>query len=161
MHICNFYLELCVWSGYMCYRFPILIDMFPIVIFRSRYPVIPVSVFRPPFMFPFPFPTKKAGTVLEFSRPFSSVHVASSGPSGVAIGDGPEKSRKRSEQRSTRRREFPNVRRLTYPSVRRLTYPNFLKIDLKITHFLWWMNSARINWIQQMCKTDGRTLWSP
>ena len=107
----------------------------------DRYIPFPLSRntglgFPSTFSVPVSVPEKKAGTVLEFSRPFSSVHVASSGPSGVAIGDGPEKSRKRSEQRSTRRREFPNVRRLTYPSVRRLTYPNFLKIDLKITHFL-------------------------
>ena len=43
----------------LCYRFPIVIETFPFEIFRSRYPVIPVSFSRPTFPFPFPFPAKK------------------------------------------------------------------------------------------------------
>ena len=41
----------------LCYRFPIVIDMFPFEIFRSRYPVISNSFSRPAF--PFPFLAKK------------------------------------------------------------------------------------------------------
>jgi len=62
---CNLCVELNVLSGYMyhvpvlSYRFPIVIDMFPTDMFRSRYPVISVPFSRPLFPFPFPFPAKK------------------------------------------------------------------------------------------------------
>ena len=63
MHGCNYCVELTVLSGYMyidvsvlCYRFPIVIDTFPIEVFRSRYPVISNSFSRPAFPFPPPFP---------------------------------------------------------------------------------------------------------
>ena len=63
MHGCNYCVELTVLSGYMyidvsvlCYRFPIVIDTFPIEVFRSRYPVISNSFSRPAFPFPLPFP---------------------------------------------------------------------------------------------------------
>jgi len=64
MYGCNYCVELNVSSGYMCfpdlsYRFPIVIDMFPTDMFRSRYPVISVPFSRPFFPFPFPFLAKK------------------------------------------------------------------------------------------------------
>ena len=60
---CNLCVELNVLSGYMyhipvlSYRFPIVIDMFPTDMFRSRRLVIPFPFSRP--LFPFLFPKGK------------------------------------------------------------------------------------------------------
>ena len=66
MHSWNYLLKLNVSSGYMYIpvlssRFPIVIVMFPIELFRSRYSVIPISFSRPTFPFPIPFPVQKCG----------------------------------------------------------------------------------------------------
>jgi hypothetical protein len=65
------YLDFPVWR----YRFPIVIDMFPIEIFRSRYPVISNSFSRSTIPVPFPFSAKKTGSgiVRVFSRPLTSL----------------------------------------------------------------------------------------
>jgi hypothetical protein len=41
------------------YQFPIVIEMFPIEIFRSRFPVISNSFSRPTIPVLFPFPAKE------------------------------------------------------------------------------------------------------
>jgi len=60
-------------------RLPIVIGMFPIELFRSRYPVIPISFSRPAFLFSFPFPIQKCGcgNGLGFFQPFSTVCIPS------------------------------------------------------------------------------------
>ena len=63
----------------LSYRFPIVIDMFPTDMFRSRYPVISVSFSRPLFRFRFRSRQKKTGSGLvwgfsrSFPRPFSTL----------------------------------------------------------------------------------------
>jgi hypothetical protein len=65
----------CVGVPNLSHRFPIVIDMFPINMFRSRYPIILISFSRLPFPFPLPFLAKNTGvgTVRGFSRPFPTV----------------------------------------------------------------------------------------
>jgi hypothetical protein len=62
------------------YRFPTVIDIFPIEIFRSRYTVISNSFSRPTMPFPLTFPVKKIvmGMVKVFSRPFPTVYIPKS-----------------------------------------------------------------------------------
>ena len=64
MHSWNYLLKLNISSAYMYIlvlssQFPIVIVMFPIELFRSRYPVIPISFSRPTLPFPILFPVKK------------------------------------------------------------------------------------------------------
>ena len=54
MHACS-YSHVTVFM----YRFPIVIVIFPIEMFRSRHSVISVSFSRPAFKFPLPFPATK------------------------------------------------------------------------------------------------------
>jgi len=64
MHSWNYLLKLNISSAYtyilvLSSRFPIVIVMFLIELFRSRYPVIPISFSRLTLPFPILFPVKK------------------------------------------------------------------------------------------------------
>jgi hypothetical protein len=84
MHSWNYCAELNVWSGcvdvpVLCYRLLIVIDTFPIAIFRSRYPVISNSFSRPAFPIPLPSRLKYTGTAMVgvFTRPLPTVYIPS------------------------------------------------------------------------------------
>ena len=66
MHSWNYLFKLNISSAYLYIpvlssRFPIVIVMFPIELFRSRYSVIQILFSRSTFTFPIPFPVKKYG----------------------------------------------------------------------------------------------------